>query len=67
MQTPLPAQIEHWMKIVHNKKSHPTLKEDAMLHLSNIRDIINETLTKGKVRHENLFAGRHTHRSEKRF
>lgn len=66
MQTPLPAQIEYWMKIVHNKKSHPTLREDAMLHLSTIRDIINETLVKGKARHENLFTGRHTHRSEKR-
>lgn len=66
MQTPLPAQIEHWLKIVHNKKSHPNLKEDAMLHLSTIRDIINETLIKGKIRYENLPAGRHPLRSEKR-
>jgi len=67
MQTPLPAQIEHWMKIVHNKKSHPNLREDAMLHLSNIRDIINETLTIGRPKNENMFAGRHAFRSEKRF
>ncbi len=67
MQTPLPAQIEHWMKIVHNRKSHPNLKEDAMLHLSNIRDIINETLTIGRPKNENMFAGRHSLRSEKRF
>lgn len=66
MQTPLPAQIEYWMKIVNNKKSHPNLKEDAMLHLSTIRDIINETLTRGKTRHENMFTGRHPLRSEKR-
>ena len=65
MQTPLPAQIEHWMKIVHNKKSHPNLKEDAMLHLTNIRDIIDQTLAVRK-KNENLFTGRHTLRSEKR-
>lgn len=62
MQTPLPAQIEYWMKIVGNKKSHPTLKEDAMLHLSNIRDIIDHTLfigKKEKPKHENLSFGRH--------
>jgi hypothetical protein len=66
MQTPLPAQIEHWMKIVHNKKSHPNLKDDAMLHLSTIRDIINETLTKGKMRYENLPSRGYTPRREKR-
>ena len=66
MQTPLPAQIEHWMKIVHNKKSHPNLREDAMLHLSNIRDIIDQTLTLRK-KNENLLTGRHSLRSEKRF
>jgi hypothetical protein len=65
MQTPLPAQIEHWLKIVHNKKAQASLKDDAALHLTNIRDIIDESLAARK-KNENLFTGRHTFRSEKR-
>lgn len=61
MQTPVPAQIEHWIKIATDKRSHGTLKEDAMLHLSTIRDIIDQTLAYGKKKkHETMSVGRHS-------
>lgn len=70
MQTPLPAQIEYWMKIVTDKKSKFSLKEDAILHLTNIRDTINDVLSltiKKEIRKdENMHTRRYPHRSEKR-
>jgi hypothetical protein len=44
MQTPIPAQLEHWLKIVENKKAPRDLRESAVLHLTAIRDIINKSL-----------------------
>lgn len=61
MQTPVPAQIEHWIKIATDKRSQATLKEDAMLHLSTIRDIIDQTLAYGKKKkYETMSVGRHS-------
>jgi len=56
MQTPLPVQIEHWLKIIDNKKSPNDLKEKAMLHLTHIRDTIDKHLTSAKLkkRYENM-------------
>ena len=50
MQTPLPVQVEHWIKIIDNKKSPSDLKEQAMLHLKNIRDTIDRHLTSAKFK-----------------
>lgn len=68
MQTPLPAQIEYWMKIVTDKKAKHTLREDATLHLINIRDTIDSVLSirREVKRDENMHIRRHAHRSEKR-
>ncbi len=60
MQTPIPAQIEHWLKIVENKRSPHDLKESAVLHLTAIRDIINKSLgtnskKHGQRKHENMY------------
>jgi hypothetical protein len=44
MQTPLPVQLEHWIKIVQNKKSPYDLKEASLLHLKNIHAIIDKVL-----------------------
>ena len=44
MNTPIPAQLEHWLKIVTNKKSPQDLREQAVLHLTNIRDTIDKSL-----------------------
>ena len=56
MQTPLPVQVEHWLKIIDNKRSPNDLKEQAMLHLTNIRDTIDKHLTSAKLkkRYENM-------------
>jgi hypothetical protein len=40
----MPAQLEHWLKIVTNKKSPYDLRQQAVLHLTNIRDIIDKSL-----------------------
>lgn len=68
MQTPLPAQIEYWMKIVTDKKAKPTLREDAALHLSNVRDTIDSVLSVRREvkRDENMHTRGHTLRSERR-
>lgn len=68
MQTPLPAQIEYWMKIVTDKKAKSTLREDAALHLTNVRDTIDNVLSMRREvkRNENMHTGRYPHRSEKR-
>lgn len=46
MQTPLPVQLEHWLKIVENKKSPYDLRQNTILHLKTIRDTIDEILSK---------------------
>lgn len=68
MQTPLPAQIEYWMKIVTDKKAKPTLREDAALHLSNVRDTIDSVLSVRREvkRDENMHTRGHAFRSERR-
>lgn len=53
MQTPLPVQLEHWIKIVQNKKSPYDLKESSLLHLKNIHAIIDKVI-KDNSRHETL-------------
>jgi hypothetical protein len=58
MKTPIPAQVEHWLNIVNNKRSPYDLKQAARLHLINIRDIIDRSLKDTNQRHgknENLF------------
>ena len=42
--TPLPAQVEYWIKIVENKRSPMDLKSNAVLHLRAIRDKINKVI-----------------------
>ena len=42
--TPLPAQLEYWIKIVENKKSPMDWKSNAILHLRSIRDTINKVI-----------------------
>lgn len=59
MQTPIPAQIEHWIKIVENKRTPQNLREAAVLHLTAIRDIIDKSLGTtvkkyGQRKHENM-------------
>lgn len=57
MQTPMPVQLEHWIKLVDNKKAPYELREAAILHLTKIRDTIDKSLrnSKGSGKHENLF------------
>jgi hypothetical protein len=51
MQTPLPVQLEQWIKVVQNKKSPYDLKEMSLLHLKNIHAIIDKVI-KENSRHE---------------
>ena len=44
MQTPIPAQLENWLKIVENKKSPQDLRQNAILHLTEIRAIIDKSI-----------------------
>jgi hypothetical protein len=44
--TPLPAQLEYWIKIVENKKSPMDLKCNAILHLRTVRDTISKVIDK---------------------
>ena len=44
MQTPIPVQLEHWIQIVNNRKSPYDLRQNAILHLKNIRDTIDKSL-----------------------
>ena len=44
MQTPMPAQLEHWIQIVNNRKAPYELRQNAILHLTNIRDMIDKSL-----------------------
>jgi|APGre2960657423_1045063.scaffolds.fasta_scaffold260881_2 hypothetical protein len=67
MQTPLPVQLEHWIKILENKKSPQDLKDHALLHLTNVRDIINKSIN-GNMRaknNEGMSTGRHAFRNQK--
>jgi hypothetical protein len=51
MQTPLPVQLEQWIKVVQNKKSPYDLREISLLHLRNIHAIIDKVI-KDNSRHE---------------
>ena len=44
MQTPIPVQLEQWIKTVQNKRSPYDLREASLLHLKNIRDIIDQVI-----------------------
>ena len=60
MQTPIPAQIEQWIKTLTDKKSPYDLKNTARLHLVNVRDIIDKSLgntmkKQGQKNYESLF------------
>ncbi len=44
MQTPLPVQLEYWIRIAENKRSPYDLKQNAILHLKAIRDTIDKVL-----------------------
>jgi hypothetical protein len=59
MQTPIPAQLEYWIKIVNDKKSPQNLKDAAVLHLTEIRAIIDKSLgstmkKQGQRKYENM-------------
>ena len=59
MQTPIPAQLENWLKIVENKRSPKDLRDAAILHLTAIRAIIDKSLCttmkkQGKRKYENM-------------
>lgn len=67
-QTPLPALIEYWINVASNKKTNRESKDAVLLHLKNIRDIIDDTLlmTEKYNQHENMSTRRHPFRSQKR-
>ena len=59
MQTPIPAQLENWLKIVENKRSPKDLRDAAILHLTAIRAIIDKSLDttmkkQGQRKYENM-------------
>lgn len=60
MQTPIPAQLENWLKIVNDKRSPQNLRENAVLHLTEIRAIIDRSLSatimkkQGQRKYENM-------------
>lgn len=56
MKTPIPVQLEQWLKVVNNKKSPYDLKQSARLHLINIRDIIDRSLKdeRGRKQYESM-------------
>lgn len=59
MQTPIPAQLENWLRIVENKKSPQDLRQTAILHLTAIRAIIDKSLDttmkkQGQRKYENM-------------
>jgi hypothetical protein len=59
MQTPMPVQLEEWIRVVKNKRSPYDLRQNATLHLTKIRDIIDESLRhnsdRSSKKNENLF------------
>ena len=59
MQTPIPVQLENWLKIVNDKRSPQSLREIAVLHLTEIRAIIDKSLSatmnkQGQRKYENM-------------
>lgn len=63
MQTPIPAQLELWIKTATNKKAPADLRQQAILHLSNVRDIIDKSiknnLGRSFTKNENMHTRRH--------
>lgn len=54
MQTPLPVQIEQWIKVVQNKKAPHDLKEVSLLHLRNIHAIIDKVIRENTRRETSI-------------
>jgi hypothetical protein len=40
----MPVQLEQWIKTVENKRSPYDLREISILHLKNVRDIIDKVI-----------------------
>jgi hypothetical protein len=40
----MPVQLEQWIKTAQNKKSPYDLRQASLLHLTNIRDIIDQVI-----------------------
>lgn len=67
VNTPVPVQLENWLKVVANKKSNYVMRSNAIMHLTNIRNLIDYTLGHERKSNENMSSRRHSLRSEKRF
>ena len=44
MQTPMPVQLDEWIKTAQNKKAPHDLRKISILHLSNIHAILDDIL-----------------------
>lgn len=65
MQTPLPVQLEQWIKNVQNKKAPFDVRQTSMTHLITIRDLLDKVIRSNQQRpnkgnaskNENMFIG----------
>lgn len=65
MQTPLPVQLEQWIKNVQNKKAPFDVRQTSMTHLIVIRDLLDKVIRSNQQRpnkgnaskNENMFIG----------
>jgi hypothetical protein len=52
MQTPLPVQLETWIKNVQNKKAPYDIRQTSMTHLIVIRDLLDKVIRSNQSRPE---------------
>lgn len=50
MQTPLPVQLEHWIKNVQNKKTPQDIRQSSLIHLILIRDLLDRVIKTSRQR-----------------
>jgi hypothetical protein len=52
MQTPLPVQLETWIKNVQNKKTPYDIRQTSMSHLIALRDLLDKVIKLNHTRNE---------------
>ena len=52
MQTPLPVQLEAWIKNVQNKKTPFDVRQTSMTHLIVIRDLLDKVIRSSQSKPE---------------
>jgi hypothetical protein len=63
MQTPLPVQLENWIKNVQNKKTPYDIRQSSMMHLVALRELLDKVIRANQTRNDKGNKSKHENMS----